>query len=217
MCFALVVTSIMFTSNANAQGSWRDKLTWTFKVQKIDANHAYIVGTAKLINGWHIFSVNHDPMKADFTGYPTAFNFIPSSANYKLVGKLQDGKKAHEHIDDLGVSLYFEGTIAFKQKIEVLTDKSFNIEFGAVFQICDENGCIFPPEEEVKLRISGYSPGGEDVAEADGEKLTIKTDHAVDKDGNLYVEHLNEWVRVPEGNSAKFYKAYLELGGKYEN
>jgi hypothetical protein len=217
MCFVLIVTAVLFTSNANAQGSWRDKLTWTFKVEKIDNNHAYIVGTAKLINGWHIFSVSHDPMKADFTGYPTEFKFVPSSSDYKLVGKLQDGKKPMEHKDDLGLSLYFEGTTTFKQKIEILTDKPFTLEFGAVFQICDENGCIFPPEEEVKLKISGYTPGEAGVEEVDGAELIIKSDHAVDKDGNKYVEHLNEWVRVPEGNSASFYKAYLELGGKHEN
>lgn len=216
MSLALVITAMMLALNANAQGSWRDKLTWTFKVQKIDNSHAYIVGAAKLIEGWHIFSVKHDPMKADLTGYPTQFKF-KSSDNYKLIGKLQDGKKPKEHTDDLGLSLYFEGTTTFIQKIEVLTDKIFNIEFGAIFQICDENGCIFPPEEEKSLRVSGYKPVGDEVNEVDGEELTIKSDHAVDKEGNKYVQHLNEWVRVPEGNSAKFYKTYLELGGKYEN
>jgi hypothetical protein len=89
LSLVLVVAAMMVTANVNAQGSWRDKLTWTFKIQKIDNNHAYIVGTAKLIEGWHIFSVNHDPMKADFTGYPTGFKFN-STDNYKLVGKLQE-------------------------------------------------------------------------------------------------------------------------------
>ncbi|MFT6443733.1 MAG: hypothetical protein ACJASM_003296, partial [Salibacteraceae bacterium] len=39
---------------------------------------------------------------------------------------------------------------------------------------------------------------------------------ATDKDGNSFVKHNNSWVQVPEGNSIKFYKEYLKLGGSYE-
>jgi len=211
----LAACAFIAPQQAKAQGSWSDKVSWTYKIQKIDHKTAYIIGTAKLIPGWHVFSVNHDPMKADFTGYATIFNFVPSS-NYKLVGKLRDGKKAHEVIDDLGVQLYFEGSASFKQKIEVLTDKAFDIKFAASYQICDENGCMFPPEQEATLKVTGYDPNKtEEVAQE--ETMTINGDFAKDTDGNEFVMYLNEWVQVPKGNSAKFYKNYLELGGTYEN
>lgn len=201
---------------ASAQGTWNDKVSWTYKIQKIDHKTAYIVGTAKLIPGWHIFSVNHDPMKADFTGYATEMKVVESS-NFKVIGKLKDGQKAHVHVDDLGEQLYFEGTASFKQKIEILTDKPFDVGFAMVYQICDVNGCMFPPEKDVTLNVSGYDPNKEDSAEEKEEKMTIDGDFAKDKDGNEFVMYLNEWVKVPEGNSAKFYKNYLELGGTYEN
>ncbi|MEN9998832.1 MAG: hypothetical protein RI922_1822 [Bacteroidota bacterium] len=135
-------------------GSWKDKINWTFKIEKVDANHAIIVGTAKIKEGWHVFSVTHDPNKADLTGYPTKFIFNKSK-NYKLVGQLEDGMKPQTVMNELGTSLYFEETAVFKQKIELLTDNAFDITLDYSFQICDVNGCIFPPHQTIRLEING--------------------------------------------------------------
>jgi thiol:disulfide interchange protein DsbD len=162
----LVFTFIGAFFQANAQGGdWTDKIVWSFKLEKTDDNHATIVASAKLKDGWHVFSVNHDPNKADLTGYPTKFDF-PKSKDYKLVGKLVDGIKAHTVVDVLGTSLFFEKTAVFKQKIEILNDKPFEISFDYAFQICDENGCIFPPDQTAKLKASGFKPTEEAIAEA---------------------------------------------------
>lgn len=168
----LVVLAVTVISWAQPGSNWTDKVSWSFKVEKIDESHANIVGTAKLAEHWHIFSVDHDMAKADFTGMPTAFMF-KENANYKLVGKLKDAKKPIVHEDVLGTSLFFEGTGTFKQKIEVLTDKPFDIEFEYEFQICDEMGCLFPPAQDAKLKISGYTPGGatDDKGSTDSENV----------------------------------------------
>ena len=121
---------------------WNNKINWSFKLQKDDESHATIVATAKISSGWHVFSTNHDPNKADLTGYPTTFKF-PKSINYKLIGKLSDGAKAIVHEDELGTSLYFENTAIFKQKIEVLTDKPFELVFDYSFCKCSTFGCNF--------------------------------------------------------------------------
>jgi thiol:disulfide interchange protein DsbD len=160
----VLVTLFSATFNSNAQ-EWADKISWSFKLEKVDDTHAFIVGTAKLKEGWHVFSVNHDPNKADLTGYPTKFIF-GKSKDYKLVGKLQDGIKAHPVVDELGTSLYFEKTAVYKQQIEVLTDKTFDITFDYAFQICDVNGCIFPPDQTAKLKGSGFKPTAETIEEA---------------------------------------------------
>lgn len=156
----LTLTFLGFGFKASSQPVWTDKITWSFKLEKIDESHAFVVATGKLIEGWHVFSVNHDPSKADLTGYPTKFVF-PKSKEYKLIGALQDGAKAKKVVDDLGTSLYFEKAGVFKQKIEILTDKSFDINFDYSFQICDENGCIFPPDQSAKVKVSGFKPSTE--------------------------------------------------------
>ncbi len=131
-----------------------------------------------------------------------------------MIGKTIDGAKAHVHEDDLGTSLYFEGTGIFKQKIEVLTDKSFDVKFDYSFQICDEQGCLFPPDQSGSVKVSGFKPAGE----KDPEELDLKIDgdFAQDADGIEYVQVDGEWIEVPSGNSPKFYKKYLELGGGNE-
>lgn len=137
-----------------SEGSWKDKINWSFKLEKVDEKHAIVVGTAKIKEGWHVFSVNHDPKKADLTGYATKFIFNKSK-NYKLVGQLEDGMKPQTIVNELGTSLYFEETAIFKQKIELLTNNGFDINVEYSFQICDENGCIFPPDQTVRLGING--------------------------------------------------------------
>ena len=154
VCFTLMLTFFGFSQPG---GDWTDKLSWEFSLEKKDASHAYLVANAKIKKGWHIYSVNHDPDKADFTGFPTTFKFS-ASKNYRTVGKLMDAKKALIHKDDLGVSLIFENSATFKQEIEFLSSAPSDIKFGYTFQICDENGCIFPPEQEASVKAVGYLP-----------------------------------------------------------
>lgn len=152
MCFTFIVSFFGFSQPG---GDWTDKLSWEFSLEKKDASHAYLVANAKIKKGWHIYSVNHDPDKADFTGFPTTFKFLPSK-NYRTIGKLMDAKKALLHKDDLGVSMIFENSATFKQEIEFLSSAPSDIKFTYTFQICDENGCIFPPEQEGSIKAVGY-------------------------------------------------------------
>ncbi len=150
-----LIGALLAQNFAYSQGNWADKISWSFSLEKVDDKHANIVATATLKEGWHVFSVNHDPNKADLTGYPTKFKFTKSS-NFKLMGSLTDGVKPKTVKDELGTSLYFEKKAVFKQKIEVLTKDDFNVDFDYSFQICDENGCIFPPDQQAKIKVSGF-------------------------------------------------------------
>lgn len=207
-----------FNISASAQGkSWDEVVTWSFEVRKDDNCNATIIATAKLIPHWHIFSVDHDLEKADFTGMPTAFKFS-SSDDYKLSGKLYDGAKPKVHTDELGESVYFEDKAVFKQKIKVNSEEDFDVTFEYEFQVCDDNGCLFPPAQETTVKVKGCASSSDEVDEtvADDE-MTINGEFATDKSGAEFVMYKKEWVAVPEGNSARFYKTYLELKGKNEN
>ena len=174
MKFSFLFIVLFFSNLIIAQGGdWTDKISWSFKVEKIDESSAFIVATAKLKDGWHVFSVNHDPAKADLTGFPTKFTF-PNSKDFSLVGKLMDGIKPHKVVDELGTSLYFEKQAVYKQKIKVLTDKPFQISFDYGFQICDVNGCIFPPDQTVTLKFTGFKGISSEKAEV--EKETVPQD-----------------------------------------
>ena len=172
--------------SVKAQG-WDDKISWKFTLEKVDDRFANIVATAQLKDGWHVFSVTHDPEKADFTGIPTTFIF-PKSSDFKPIGKLIDGLPPKKHNDELGLSIYFEKKAVFKQKIEVLTDKAFDLVFEYSFQICDENGCIFPPDQEAKIKVSGFKPvpgAAVDPSSGAGSDSLTAIDTAVSRDNSV--------------------------------
>lgn len=171
----LFVTLWNFAGHSYSQiDDWTTKLSWTVTVEKTDDTHGVIVAKAKLIPGWHIFSVNHDPNKADLTGTPTKMIVKPTK-DFKLEGKLQDGKKAHKFVDDTGEQLYFEGTTTFRQKFVSLTDKPFKIDLAMSFQICNEDGCIFPPEPDFTVMVSGMKAATADAAAAVVQEDTATT------------------------------------------
>lgn len=211
---SLLLFVVMLASfSVHAQtGSWADKISWSFKVVKLDESHAEIVATATLAEHWHVYSMDHDPMKADFTGVPTTME-LKSNSNFRAIGKARDGVSPDEYTDELGTSLIFEGKAVFKQKMEVLSDKPFDIEVEYRFQVCDEQGCLFPPAQFATVKVKGFKPKSEEEVE---DELSINGDEATDKEGNQFVQFNNRWVKVPEGNSVKFFKEYLKLGGSYE-
>ena len=63
-----------------------DYIKWTYSVEKIDESHANLVMSAKIVAGYHVFSLKHNPADADGTGIVPEFTF-KKGANYKLVGK----------------------------------------------------------------------------------------------------------------------------------
>jgi hypothetical protein len=68
-------------------------------VEKIDDSHANLVFTGKLAEGYHIFSLKHDPSMANGTGLVPQFDF-KKSPNYKLIGKPFEIGKPIKHVDD---------------------------------------------------------------------------------------------------------------------
>lgn len=217
----LVVLLFTFIQSTVAQGNWGDKIAWSFKIEKIDEKTADLVATAKLKQGWHVFSVTHDPAKADFTGIPTAF-MIPASPNYKLIGKLKDGATPKKHNDELGLSIYFEKIGVFKQRLEILTDKAFDLNFDYSFQICDEEGCIFPPDQPGTVKVAGFNPAASGTSVApDANDPNDSNNGAVNstvdpKEGETVIEQKvdqpeekEEKKKIDQGLIAIFFTGFL--------
>jgi thiol:disulfide interchange protein len=145
--------------------NWESKVSFSHKVEKIDEQFAYIVIKAAIIDGWHVYAVSHKPENADGTGRSFEMKFTPNK-NYMLVGTPKDGSKFVTHKDELGTSLYFEKSGLIKQKIKILSKEKFTVDYTFDFQVCDENGCLFPQVlPKVKAAINGaeYSLASNDV------------------------------------------------------
>lgn len=169
---------------------WKDQLNLEAKVVKTSDNTANVVIKAKITKDWHIFSVAHDPAKADFIGTPTTL--VPEkNKQLKTEGKLTENKKPIEHKDEFGLSLIFENGVEFVQKVKILSDEaSFYVPFTIEGQVChDIQGCI-PFEKEFNLTFEGFKAA--DAGATDG----IQEPSVVVDSGSQEVEATKDTLTV---------------------
>lgn len=150
--------SFLFSlSFVHGQGMMNDYIKWTYSVEKIDESHANLVMSAKIVAGYHVFSLKHNPADADGTGIVPEFT-LKKGSNYKLVGKPFETGTPKKHVDDLGTSYYFENKATYKQQIEVLSAEDSKVTVQLFFQMCNEEGCLPPFDTEGKFNLSGFTP-----------------------------------------------------------
>lgn len=145
----LISSNVLFSQ-------WQDKVKFTYSIEKINETQGLIKIKAKIISHWHLYAIAHNPEEADGTGVKFAATFAKSD-KFKLIGKLTEIGKPKKVIDMMGTSYWFENEALFTQKIEVLSDKAFEVLFDIEAQTCDEMGCLFI-NDEGKVKISGYKP-----------------------------------------------------------
>lgn len=148
LLFTFFLSAIVFSQ------PWKDYLNLSFSTEKIDDQSAYLVIEAKIANGWHIFSKNHDPNKSDFIGLPTVM-VVKNNKDAVSIGSFSESPKAKEHHDEFGLSLIFEKKAVFKQKVSLKNKEAKGIVL-IEGQVChDEMGCI-PFDREFNFELAGY-------------------------------------------------------------
>jgi thiol:disulfide interchange protein DsbD len=165
--------SIAFTFVSFSQGM-EDFINWQMTVEKIDDSHANLVFTGKIIDGYHIFSLKHDPNQADGTGRVPEFSFKKGS-NYKMIGKIFEIGKPIKHIDGDWTSYYFENKAVFKQQIEVLNAKPSEVIVDLYFMLCNKEGCLPPFDAQLKFKLSGFTPSAESSLMVDSNLITVES------------------------------------------
>lgn len=209
----------LLTLGVSAQAPWKANADLSHSVTKKDDHSVVLVIKAKIKPGYHIYSVSHDPAKADFTGTPSIIEVEPSK-NFKLVGKLTESKKPHVVTDDLGTSLIHEDVVEFRQLIEVLTDKPFKEDFRFSGQVCDENGCLFI-DYDFNVSFAGFKPLSSASAEVTPAGASVEISDTVmtaetGKPGetSAKADAENEIVQQPAKSSDTFWVTFLKgFGG----
>lgn len=131
-----------------------DKVKWTFAADKINDTTFQLVITAKLDEGWHIFSFTPG---GDGSMLPPEFNFSPN-AHVKLLGKMtESGKKIEEDTKDvMGLIYYYKNKIVYTQKLLARADT--DLKGVLTFMVCDDNMCLPPEDLEFSIPIKGVVP-----------------------------------------------------------
>ncbi len=130
-----------------------DPVSWNYKVKKTGENTAELIVEANIEPGWHLYG-------QDFaSGGPVRTNFtFDKSEHYELIGETvatPEPKNEFDEIFQMDVT-YFSDKAIFKQKVRLLTEKSFTITGNTEYQVCQDDKCVyFNPNFKFNIKGEG--------------------------------------------------------------
>ena len=159
--FTLTLVAIMlFASSVFSQAKW------DFKTKKINDSISELQLKVKLGDGWHIYS-----QYTKGTELPIVFEFEKSN-NYQRIGKVIEPKAIAEY-DKYAkdTTKHFGGTVLFRQKIKVRSEKDFKVKGSVNFQLCEKGSCIPPEDVAFSFDVKG-NPKASQMTEVISETAT---------------------------------------------
>lgn len=151
--FGVIFLFLSLTSQAqfaDPNAKIYDPVKWSFSSEKINDREAYLVITAKIEKGWHVYSQFIEAGGP----IPTSFKFNPS-ADYNLVGKVTESPKAVSAFDknfNMKIS-WHKDQVIFKQKVGLNVSKT-DISGLLEFMVCDDERCLPPAEVAFKIPVN---------------------------------------------------------------
>ncbi|MDB5231266.1 MAG: hypothetical protein JWN76_2071 [Chitinophagaceae bacterium] len=138
----LVLLSLIFTTLTFAQ--LLNPVQWTFSSKKINATTYEVHLTAKIEEGWHLYSQN----TPDGGPIPTAINFSKSPL-ITPTGVAKEAGKMEQHFEELfGVMVkQFSDKVDFIQTVTVKKGVKTYLSGNVVFMTCNDHECL-PPKKQ---------------------------------------------------------------------
>lgn len=155
-----LVAFMLFASSVFSQAKW------DFKTNKINDSISELQLRVKLGEGWHIYS-----QYTKGTELPIVFEFEKSN-DYQRIGKVIEPRAIAEY-DKYAkdTTRHFEGTVVFRQKIKVRSEKDFKVKGLVNFQLCEKGSCIPPEDVSFNFDVKG-NPKAAELAEVLPETQT---------------------------------------------
>lgn len=149
-----------------------------YDIKSIGENQYEAIITAKIDNGWHIYSKDIDP---EVGAIPTEIKI--TSKDIELIGKATEtGKKETSFSEAFGADLTtLSGNVIFKQKFKLKNpEKPANVIAEFTYQTCDDRVCLAPESLEFEKTIAGSAvvkteENKEDVQNTDSTKSVAAT------------------------------------------
>lgn len=143
----LIVCALFFLSvfTLTAQES---PVKWTFKTVKINDSVAELQFKATIQQGYHFYAQSTKGIEN-----PAVFNFT-ADKRYKRIGKVSE-PTPQELTDEFGTARFYNNSVTFKQRVQILDDKPFAIKGNLEGQACVEGRCT-PIENKFSFDIKGF-------------------------------------------------------------
>jgi len=126
-------------------------VSWNFSHQKVAENQFELRFTATIDRGWGIYGVDLAPGGP----IPTSIKMV-ESPGFKKIGSLQFPRPI-EKFDaafKMNVTVH-QGTVVFRQVVEVLSNEPVVIKGEVEFMACDDEKCLPPDFADFALRLPG--------------------------------------------------------------
>ncbi|MDA9555752.1 thioredoxin family protein, partial [Pelobium sp.] len=153
----------------------------SFSSESVNEKEAYVVFTANIEDGWHVYSQFID----EGGPIPTSFTF-DKSQDYKLIDKVSETPKAISAFDNnFGMKIsWHEHKAIFKQKIS-LNKPQIKVTGKLEFMVCNDKQCLPPEEVEFTISVSAGKSTVKPIEDTKAQTITTKTDSSITKDSTV--------------------------------
>ena len=126
-----------------------DPVKWSTSVEKISETEYNLLINASLEKNWHLYSQN----VPEDGPIPTSFSFETTN-DFEIIGKTSEekGHTVNDPVFEMKIK-YFENKATFKQRIKVISKKSFDIKGAVEFMVCDDANCLPPTDVDLSFTI----------------------------------------------------------------
>ncbi|RMG83667.1 MAG: hypothetical protein D6707_00620, partial [Bacteroidetes bacterium] len=138
------------TEEPPADNQIYNPVEWKKEIKALKDGIYEIVFTAKIENGWHVYS---STLKDDEGPVPSKITLKPSP-NYEVIDKLEEsGELKTEYDPNFDMNLtWAENILVLKQKIKALSP-GFFVEGELQYMTCDSSKCLPPEYIPFKLEV----------------------------------------------------------------
>lgn len=186
----------------------KDVVKWTYQLNKISDTEYEAVLTAKMDNGWHLYSKDLPPD----SGIPTEMK-VTSKDVQPVGGFREEGKKIEEFSEAFGAQIvYYSGVAKFIQKFKLKDPKKgAKVAAEITFQVCNDRVCLAPNTLEFEKAIDGTTETkAEEIKEQDSVPATTTiTESPTNADVEVQMPVSTDGIKV---NSLDFRKPLVDCG-----
>ncbi len=144
----LLIINLTAALNLNAQ--ILNPIHWKFNVNKISQEEFELIFTAKIENGWHLYS-----QKLPSGGpIPTKFSFVfPNGIAF--TGRVESKSQPKTELDpNFKIELsYYTDEVIFIQKIKKKKAGKAKVTGQVEYMTCDNHRCLPPTEQEFEFAV----------------------------------------------------------------
>ncbi|WP_242135571.1 protein-disulfide reductase DsbD family protein [Aestuariivivens marinum] len=162
---SLLLLFLLSVSVFNAQIF--EPVKWATSVEKISDSEYYLISTATIDKGWHLYSQD----VPEDGPIPTTFIYDQQEGKINVIGNTteEEGHTVDDPVFNMKIK-FFENKATFKQKIEIVEGIASVV--GTVeFMVCDDVRCLPPTEVDLSFKI-GTSNASVETNTDDSPKLS---------------------------------------------